>query len=149
MQNLTWSKTERQRWANYPSGLGARVTAVYTGEDGTPRVDVVLTRSGIPWNLLHVQTPFPSVGDVGFVIFVDSRRDTPVYVGVRSQVQPLQTATVNNSTPTSVDVTITQTGAMLVGIPFVGTQPTTGKTGVVGYLDGLSASPVFLGVLSS
>jgi hypothetical protein len=147
MQNLVPANWNLASWMNAPGPLGCVVTAVYDDENGQQRVDVTLTRYGLPLRMLFPQTPCPSVGDVGFVTFVDQHRDIPVFVGVRSAAVPLMSATVQSVSTSSVTVTLTATGAVLTGVPFVGTAPQVGARGVVGFLDSRSNSPVYLGSL--
>lgn len=153
MQNLYWADTVRQEWANYPGPLQCLVTASYQGGNGHPLVDVQLLRSALLMHGLHVQTPFPSVGDVGFVVFLDLRRDTPVFVGVISAALPFQSATVDSASATTLNVTVSATGKQLTGVPFLlqpsADTPAAGDAGVIGYLDGLSSKPFYLGKLSS
>ena len=154
---LQFTNPGYQNWANYPGVNGAAVDAVFTDAYGRTRVNVQLTRTGQVLRSLLVQTPHPSVGDWGFVTYVDGRRDTPVFVGVISQAQTLQAATVSGVSSTTVDVLVPATQQTLAGIPFLvppGTQlgtdpPAVGYSGVVGYLNGLSSTPVYLGKLST
>jgi hypothetical protein len=151
MQNLHVANPRLQGWVNYPGNQGAVVTAVYEDSRGQVRVDVLLTRFGIPLRFLLSQTPYPSVGDVGFVTVVDQRRDTPIFVGVRSAVSALMSATVEsvNQQAGTVDVTLNATGRRINRIAWVGARvPETGEQGVVSFLDGRSDRPVYLGSLS-
>ncbi len=165
-QNLQRTNSGAQGWTKYGYDLAATVQAVYQDSYGRTRVNVQFIRSGIVTKDVLAGSSAPSVGDWGYVIFADGRRDTPVYVGAITQTAPLQSATVTAVGTGVVNVTLSVSGKELVNVPYlvaaaVAPQPalsgqanqvippSVGDSGVIGYLDGLASSPIYLGRLGT
>lgn len=156
-QNLQNTDPNRQPWARYPGTIGAVVTAVNYDSTGHPIVIAVAKRYNITFGPMPSQTPSPAVGDVGFITFVDSRRDSPVWVGVRNPFSPQSVVVVYGAPNRTTSVSTITVKSLLynrtyTNVPFVvvpGNYPMAGDYGILFAMDGHAEAPIYLGPLST